>query len=71
MPAKTNSEILRLCLRRCDQGEAIEQVARDAQISTRTIYRAKKSIKICGSVFAPGNLCGRKREIDDDVLSVS
>jgi len=71
MPAKTNPKILLLCLRRCEQGEPIEQVARDAEIRVRTIYRAKKSTQIHGSVFVPGNTCGQKREIDEDVLGVS
>lgn len=71
MPAKTNYEILRLCFRQCEQGEAIKQVARDTQISTCTIYCAKISIKIYGSVFASRNLCSQKREIDNNVLSVS
>jgi len=71
MPAKTNTKILELSLRRCQQGEPIERIARDAEISIQTIYRAKQSVRLHGSVFPLGTTCGRKREVDDDILRVS
>ena len=70
MPQRTNPEILQLCLRRYAQGESIRQIAADAELSVRTIYRAQRCFKVYGRVFQPAAPSRSRREIDDRVLEV-
>jgi len=71
MPAPSPPEVLRLCLRRLENNETIQQVAIDAGLSIRTIQRAKASDLRYGSVFPPQNSGGRPKRIDNDVMNVS
>ena len=71
MPAPSSPAVLRLCLRRLENDESIQQVAVDAGLSIRTIQRASASNVRYGSVFPPRSSGGRPKRIDSDVINVS
>ena len=71
MPAPSSPAVLRLCLRRLENDEPIQQVAVDAGLSIRTIQRASASSLLYGSVFPPRSSGGRPKRIDSDVMNVS
>jgi transposase len=62
---------MRLCVRRLQRGDRIAQVALDAKISVRTVYRAQKNFKNFGDVVRPRQKAGRPREISDEMVAVS
>lgn len=68
MPAPTPPEILRICCRRIEHGHKIVDVALDAKITARTIYRAMANKKAYGDVVPRRQRPGRKPKIDEEVV---
>ena len=71
MPVQTSEAILLLCVRRVRRGDEIGQIAFDAKISARAIYRANASFKKSGNVMRWPQGAGRPSVLDHDMIAVS